>query len=193
MYSKANWQNLKQALDNLSVKGVRMYEDGADVHQLWSLFHSELSKEINRFIPHKLCRRTAALPSLNKHRGQLLRRKANLYKMAKSNGNWDAYRQIQRHCKKMMRHVEWDHINNIILEGLQSNNTKPFWRYVKANDTITSELLHWKRMAYSTVSVKKRYIFSWTSLILPSQHTASLLTLYLRWRRHANPPFPMLR
>ena len=109
-----------------------MYEDGADVHQLWSLFHSELSKEINRFIPQKLCRRTAALPSLNKHRGQLLRRKANLYKMAKSNGNWDAYRQIQRHCKKMMRHVEWDHINNIILEGLQSNNTKPFWRYVKS-------------------------------------------------------------
>jgi len=31
-----------------------------------------------------------------------------------------------------MRQAEWDYINNIILEGLASNNTKPFWQYVKA-------------------------------------------------------------
>ena len=31
-----------------------------------------------------------------------------------------------------MRKAEWDYINSTINEGLQSNNTKPFWKYIKS-------------------------------------------------------------
>jgi hypothetical protein len=31
-----------------------------------------------------------------------------------------------------MRKAEWDYINSTINEGLQSNNSKPFWKYIKS-------------------------------------------------------------
>ena len=31
-----------------------------------------------------------------------------------------------------MKAIEWEYINNTIEEGLQNNNTKPFWSYVKS-------------------------------------------------------------
>ena len=38
---------------------------------------------------------------------------------------------ISKECKRQFRRAEWDHVNNIIHEGLQENNSKPFWQYVK--------------------------------------------------------------
>ena len=31
-----------------------------------------------------------------------------------------------------MRKAEWDYINSTINEGLQSNDSKPFWKYIKS-------------------------------------------------------------
>ena len=40
--------------------------------------------------------------------------------------------QCHKECKKQMRKAEWDYINSTINEGLQSNNSKPFWKYIKS-------------------------------------------------------------
>ena len=102
------------------------------MHILWDLFHTEMLSAIDKFIPHCLHKKSTSLPWLNKRLRSLLKCKARLHKKAKTSNNWDQYHQFQRQCKKEMRQAEWDYINNIILEGLASNNTKPFWRYVKA-------------------------------------------------------------
>ena len=34
--------------------------------------------------------------------------------------------------KRNLRKAEWDHVNNVIQEGLNQNNTKPFWSYTKS-------------------------------------------------------------
>ena len=31
-----------------------------------------------------------------------------------------------------MRKAEWEYINNTITQGLQTNNSKPFWKYIKS-------------------------------------------------------------
>ncbi|WAR25054.1 hypothetical protein MAR_010758 [Mya arenaria] len=40
--------------------------------------------------------------------------------------------QYQRECKKAFKKAEVNHINNAIQKGLEENNSKPFWRYVKS-------------------------------------------------------------
>ena len=42
------------------------------------------------------------------------------------------YRSIQKRCKREIRRAEWRHINSTTQEGLDNNNTKPFWNFVKA-------------------------------------------------------------
>ena len=61
-----------------------------------------------------------------------LNRKARLYKKAKKSNNWTEYRKCQKETKRILRKAEWTHINNIIDEGLQRNNSKPFWNYIKS-------------------------------------------------------------
>ena len=34
--------------------------------------------------------------------------------------------------KRNLRKAEWDHVNNVIQDGLNQNNTKPFWSYTKS-------------------------------------------------------------
>jgi hypothetical protein len=33
--------------------------------------------------------------------------------------------------KSHVRKAEWNYINDTIMEGLQNNNSKPFWKYKK--------------------------------------------------------------
>ena len=38
---------------------------------------------------------------------------------------------IEKTCRSM-RKAEWEYINNIITQGLQTNNSKPFRKYIKS-------------------------------------------------------------
>ena len=62
----------------------------------------------------------------------MIRRKTRLHRQARKTGNWSNFRQGQKECKKAFRQAEWTYINDVIQKGLDSNNTKPFWRYVKS-------------------------------------------------------------
>ena len=131
-YSKANWDSLKAALITTATEVTSKYEENANVDELWSTFHSKLLKAIDEFIPQKSKRMTASQPWIDSKLRRLLRRKVKLYQRAKASKNWDEYHQFQKEIKKEMRQAEWQHIENKITEGFESNNTKPFWSYVKS-------------------------------------------------------------
>ncbi|KAH3887524.1 hypothetical protein DPMN_011541 [Dreissena polymorpha] len=40
-----------------------------------------------------------------------LKKKARLYKKAKTSNNWSNYRKFQNECKKNIRQAEWEHVN----------------------------------------------------------------------------------
>jgi hypothetical protein len=69
---------------------------------------------------------------LNRSLKRMLKRKARLHKHAKRTGNFKEYRHFQKECKRQFRKAEWDHINNIISEGFENKNSKPFWNYMKS-------------------------------------------------------------
>jgi hypothetical protein len=47
-------------------------------------------------------------------------------------GMWSNYKHYQKECKRQIRKAECNYINSSILEGVEKNNTKPFWKYVKS-------------------------------------------------------------
>ena len=54
------------------------------------------------------------------------------YKHAKRSNHWGPFKAFQRKCKKAFKEAEINHNKNIIQKGLNENNPKPFWRYVKS-------------------------------------------------------------
>jgi hypothetical protein len=35
--------------------------------------------------------------------------------------------------RRSVRRAEWDNVNKVILDGIENNNSKPFWNYIKWN------------------------------------------------------------
>ena len=97
----------------------------------WNEFKTLLLSAIERNIPSHTQRRKNRYPWINKEVKCLLRKKKRLYKQAKKTGKWENYRFLQKECRRQMRAIEWEYINNTI-EGLRKYNTKPFWSYVKS-------------------------------------------------------------
>ena len=64
------------------------------------------------------------------------KRKARIYKHAKKSKQWTEFKRYQKLCKekkkKEFKLAEMDYINKKIKDGFENNNTKPFWRYVRA-------------------------------------------------------------
>ena len=82
-------------------------------------------------MPSKICKNKYSLPWINCRLKKSMKTKARLHKRAKKSGKWDRYRKFQKECKKQIRQAEYKHINSVIQEGLDNNNSKPFWKYVK--------------------------------------------------------------
>ena len=63
----------------------------------------------------------------------MFKKKTRLYHQAKKTNKWTNYKHFQKECKSQVRKAEWNlYINDTIMEGLQNNNSKPFWKYVKS-------------------------------------------------------------
>ena len=132
VFSKANWEQLKINITELSAEIVRLYRSGSSVQHLWDIFKKDLMIAINANIPTKLKTSKRSVPWITRDVKRTLRRKARLFKKAKKTNKWSTYRKCQRECKQKLRKAEWQHINKVINEGLQNNNTKPFWNYAKS-------------------------------------------------------------
>ena len=62
----------------------------------------------------------------------MFKKKTRLYHQAKNTNKWTNNKHFQKECKGQVRKAEWNYINDTIMEGLQNNNSKPFWKYVKS-------------------------------------------------------------
>ena len=106
-----------------------MYKKGNNIHELWETFKVELLKQC---IPSRNIKSKHSVPWLKHRERKLLKKKQRLYRQAKKTKKWTNYRQFQKECKRTLRRAEWDYINTNILEGLNNNSTKPFWKYIKS-------------------------------------------------------------
>ena len=131
-FGKANWGNMKIDLDDAAESIARDQKAGKDVEQLWSTFKKSLLSSINANIPTYIHKNTTSLPWINVKIKRILKKKKRLFKKARATNNWPPYRLFQKQCRRELRKAEWNYINSTIQQGLDNNNSKPFWRFVKA-------------------------------------------------------------
>jgi hypothetical protein len=109
-----------------------MVDSRSNINDIWNTFKQHLFKCFNKHIPSKIIKSNNRLPWFNHKIKKMLRKKQSLYNQAKRTKNWSNYKHYQKECKRQIRKVEWNYINSAILEGMEKNNTKPFWKYVKS-------------------------------------------------------------
>ena len=64
---------------------------------------------------------------------RMTKKKARLYKKAKKNkAEWKKYLEFQKITQEAIKKSHWQYINNILQQGLQNGDQKPFWRYIKS-------------------------------------------------------------
>ena len=107
-------------------------EGNTRVQELWEYFKNSVNNVMEENIPSKSFRNNNTLPWFKKKLKSLVRRKTRLYNQAKKTHQWSDYRKFQKHCKKEFKQTEVGYVNKIIQDGLDNNNTKPFWKYIKS-------------------------------------------------------------
>ena len=79
-------------------------------------------------IPSKLSNSRHNLPWVNKNFKRLIRKKGRRFKKAKQSG------MDEDMVKRELRDAERVYVNDILQNGLESGNNKPFWKYVKSQN-----------------------------------------------------------
>ena len=82
---------------------------------------------------------------------------------------------LKKTCRRSMRKAEWEYINNTITQGLQTNNSKPVWKYIKSGKQDNIGVAPLKRMVHWCVTAMRRLRYSWTSSRVSSPEMVDLL------------------
>eukprot|EP00745_Piridium_sociabile_P040062 TRINITY_DN76314_c0_g1_i2.p1 TRINITY_DN76314_c0_g1~~TRINITY_DN76314_c0_g1_i2.p1 ORF type:complete len:1167 (+),score=240.29 TRINITY_DN76314_c0_g1_i2:25-3525(+) len=130
LFARANWEGLDADLKQMAEEIETRYDQGADVESLWSTFRDSTTKAVDTHVPSKMSSRKKNLPWLSGKLKALLKKKKRLFAKAKKTYNWNNYKFVQKECRRQLRKAERDYVNNTIADGLSSNNSKPFWRYI---------------------------------------------------------------
>ncbi|KAL8565040.1 hypothetical protein ACOMHN_003416 [Nucella lapillus] len=159
-FHKAEWSSLRTDCDSIAESVKKQADSGSTMEDLWSTFKSSLLSAIDTHIPHKMKTRRPCLPWINTSLKRMLRKKKRLLTRARKTNNWTTYKFHQKECRRQMRKAERNHINTTIEEGLKSNNSKPFWQYIKARkqDSTGVAPLKEKGQLYSDSKSKARIL-----------------------------------
>lgn len=131
-FHKAKWDKIDEIIYDLGKEIKTMCEQGSPVETLWNTFKNTLNNALDQYVPSKLVNKRTKLPWINKNIQKLLKQKRKLYRKARTTRDWAPYQRFQKFCKKQLRQAEWNYLNKTILNGLEENNSKPFWNFIKA-------------------------------------------------------------
>ena len=131
VYSKADWTKINIDLENLQTTVENNKENGHSVHQLWDTFKKELFGTIYNNIPHKEIRSRNRILCITRNHRKMIKRKQRLFIQEKKSGATTDHTK-KKWRERMIRQAEWEYVNTNMIDGLDNNNTKPFWKFVKS-------------------------------------------------------------
>ena len=135
LWSKADWQKIK---DEASAFRLKFLDNigNYSVNANYVKFKNFINDIINKHVPTRAMRSPKHnLPWITQKIRRMCRKKQRLFNKAKrscKSKDWNAYKAFKNDTNKALRRAHWQYVNNILLEGLQSKDCKPFWRYVKS-------------------------------------------------------------
>ena len=86
-------------------------------------------------IPSKLSGSRNKLPWINTELKRQIRKKGRRFSKAKKSGlkeDWDNYKAMEKDVKCNLKRAETNFLQTILTTGLESGDTKPFWKYVRS-------------------------------------------------------------
>ena len=157
--------------------------------KLWDTFKKELFGTMNNNIPQKEIRSRNKIPWITRKHRKMLKRKQRLFNQAKKTKKWTNYRSYQKEVKRTFRQAEWEYVNSNIIDGLNNNNTKPFWKYVKSKrqDNIGIAPLKKGTSLVSDSKGKAEILLDQFKSVLTKPSTGELPTTKLQSKNNITP------
>ena len=133
-WSKADWQLIKGHAIQFATSFLAL-ADTRTVNENYVEFKTFMEELLKTDIPSKLSSTRHNLPWINVKIKKQIRKKGRRFSKAKKSGlkvDWDAYLTMEKKVKRNLKSAESNYLENILKTGLESGDTKPFWKYVKA-------------------------------------------------------------
>ena len=135
-YRNANWDEIKKGIIDFNTDFLTSTEfNSRSVNDNWTMFKHQMTKIMDKFIPSKITSTRYNLPWLNKKLKKAVKAKQRLYNKAKRSKkveDWATYKRVKSETQKSIRKAQWDYVENILVESFDKNDTKPFWKFIKA-------------------------------------------------------------
>ncbi len=133
-WSKANWSKIREECSKFANDFKESYLSRSP-DENYKEFTSFIDKVIDKYVPSRMTSTRTDLPWLDQLIKRMCRKKARLFKKhkrTKKPSDKQKFLDYEKVTKKAIRQAHWQYINNILQESLDKNDTKPFWRYIKA-------------------------------------------------------------
>ena len=132
LWSKADWDKIKSDTMNFSNNFTNTSADRSP-EENWALFKDHI-KTVQSSIPSKLSSERHQIPWMTSEVRRMCRKKRKVYNKAKKGDKKASaqFKHLQKQTRDALRRAHWNYVNSILQEGLDSGDTKKFWRYVKA-------------------------------------------------------------
>jgi len=134
MFSRANWEEMKKATLIFQTNFLNSCED-KDIDTCWEEFKKHIETVIEKHVPNKMTSRRYNLPWLTGELKRMCKKQHRAYNKYKKSGlaaNKTKFLKLKKATAKAIKKAHWDYVNNILSESLSTNDSKPFWKYIKS-------------------------------------------------------------
>ena len=131
LYKKAEFNEISELINEFDRSLTEEHLQASDVNSLWDNFQTTLQAAIDKYVPSKLSSTRYNSPWIDQSIRRDIRRKQRLYNKARKSGSskdWENFKSLRR----LIRKAHNQYVNNVIGESLKSDNTKPFWKFIKS-------------------------------------------------------------
>ena len=139
LWERANFEAISDDISALNEKLTTssFYFRFENVDSMWNQFRLTLwisMESMEKNIPSRTVTDKHSQPWIDSGVRCALRKKRKLYRKARksnSDADWSTFRKHGRSLDRRIRNQHRNYLSGTVGASLESNNTKPFWNYIK--------------------------------------------------------------
>ena len=132
LWSRANWNAMHEASQEFCTK-FNEVAPTRSIEENWSAFETHMKQLMKEHVPKKNVGGRFHLPWMTSALRRMCRKKGRLHAKAKRNkSHWKEFEAYQKQTQKALKIAHWQYLNNMLTQGLEDNDQKPFWRYIRS-------------------------------------------------------------
>ena len=156
LWNKVDWNKIRLLASEFSESFLPEH-DTRSVDKNYTMFKEFIALTMKEHIPKKLTSTRTNLPWFNrglKRMCKVKRRRFKRAKKSKKSRNWERCVAHKKATASALKAARWDHLNGILQTSFEEKNSKPFYRYIKAqkNDNFGISSLKFNGLMYSDSS-----------------------------------------